>query len=48
MNPRLWLTQKLMCELFEVDVRTVSEHLRNICQSRELVEESVVRKFRNT
>ena len=26
----IWLTQKLMARLFEVDVRTVSEHLRNI------------------
>jgi hypothetical protein len=44
----IWLTQKLMAELFAVDVRTVSEHLKNIFQSRELHEDSVSRKFRNT
>jgi len=44
----LWLTQKLMAELFAVDVRTVSGHLKNIFQSGELQEDSVVRKFRNT
>ena len=44
----LWLTQKLMAELFDVNVRTVSEHLRNIFLSGELQEESVIRKFRNT
>lgn len=26
----LWLTQKMMSELFDVDVRTISEHLQNI------------------
>ena len=26
----IWLTQKLMAELFNVDVRTISEHLKNI------------------
>ena len=31
-----WLTQKAMAELFGVDVRTVSEHLRNIFDSGEL------------
>lgn len=31
-----WLTQKAMAELFDVDVRTVSEHIRNIFDSGEL------------
>ena len=44
----VWLTQKLIAALFEVDVRTVSEHLQNIVASGELKEESVIRKFRNT
>ncbi len=38
-----WLTQKRMAELFEVDVRTVSEHLQNIFKTGELVEDSVIR-----
>jgi hypothetical protein len=44
----VWLTQKLMAALFEVDVRTVSEHLKNIFSGGELREEAVIRKFRNT
>lgn len=44
----LWLSQKLMAELFGVDVRTVSEHLKNIFGSQELAAEAVIRKFRIT
>lgn len=44
----IWLTQKLMAALFDVDVRTISEHLRNIFDSGELDEEAVIRKFRTT
>ncbi len=44
----IWLTQKLMAELFAVDVRTVSEHLKNIFESNELDADSVVRKIRIT
>lgn len=44
----VWLTQKLMAELFGVDVRTVSEHLQNILKNNELEEDSVIRKFRTT
>ncbi|HBO8996460.1 TPA: virulence RhuM family protein, partial [Pseudomonas aeruginosa] len=42
----LWLSQKLMAELFGVDVRTVSEHLKNIFASHELAPEATIRKFR--
>lgn len=42
----LWLTQKLMAELFQKDVRTVNEHLKNIIAEGELAEEAVVREFR--
>lgn len=44
----IWLSQKLMSELFSVDVRTISEHLKNIFESRELDADSVIRKFRTT
>ncbi len=44
----IWLTQKLMAELFDVDKRTISEHLQNIFNSRELLEDSVVWNFRTT
>ncbi len=44
----VWLTQKLIATLFDVDIRTVSEHLKNIFASGELKEDSVLRNFRNT
>ncbi len=42
----VWLTQKLIAVLFEVTVPTVSEHLANIYQQRELNQEATVRNFR--
>ncbi|MDE2616844.1 MAG: virulence RhuM family protein [Burkholderiales bacterium] len=39
----VWLSQKLMAELFAVDVRTVSEHLKNIYAAAELQREATVR-----
>ncbi len=47
-NDDIWLTQKHMAELFEVNIRTISEHLKNIFTSKELNKDSVIRKFRNT
>jgi hypothetical protein len=44
----VWLSQKLMATLFDVDVRTISEHLKNIFESGELQADAVVRKFRIT
>ena len=42
----IWLSQKLMAELFAVDVRTISEHLQNIYQQKEIAETATIRKFR--
>jgi len=47
-DENVWLTQKLIAELFAVDVRTVNEHLKNIFIEQELAENSVVRNFRIT
>ncbi len=44
----VWLTQKQMAELFDVDVRTISDHLQTIFQTGELSQESVIRKIRIT
>ncbi len=41
-----WLDQRRMAELFGVDVRTVSEHLRTVYDSGELNEEATLRKIR--
>jgi hypothetical protein len=45
-NETLWLTQALIAELFQKDVRTINEHLVNIFEEGELQRESTVRKFR--
>ncbi len=44
----VWLSQKLMAELFDVTVPTVNEHLKNIFSTNELDENSVIRNFRIT
>jgi len=41
----VWLTQKLIAKLFDVNVATVNEHLKNIFKTHELKEDSVIRKF---
>ena len=42
----VWLTQKLMAALFDVDVRTVNEHLANIYQNGEQQRTATIRNFR--
>ena len=44
----IWLTQKMMGVLYDVNVRTVNEHLKNIFADSELRADSVIRKFRIT
>jgi hypothetical protein len=42
----IWLSQKLMATLFEVDVRTINEHLKNIYTQKEQTETATIRYFR--
>ncbi|MBF0588935.1 MAG: virulence RhuM family protein [Magnetococcales bacterium] len=42
----LWLSQALMADLFQKNVRTINEHLINIYQEGELASETTIRKFR--
>ena len=42
----VWLTQKLMAELFQLKIPTINEHIRNIYSEGELVPEATIRKFR--
>jgi hypothetical protein len=42
----VWLSQALMAELFQKDVRTINEHLVNIFDEGELSREATIRKFR--
>jgi hypothetical protein len=45
-NETLWLSQALIGELFQKDVRTINEHLSNIYDEGELAPEATIRKFR--
>jgi len=42
----VWLTQRQLADLYEKDVRTVSEHIQNILAEHELAAASTIRKFR--
>ena len=42
----IWLTQKMMATLFDVSVKTISEHLQNVYDQGELEREATIRKFR--
>jgi len=42
----IWLTQALIAELFQKDVRTINEHLTNVYEEGELSREATIRKFR--
>jgi hypothetical protein len=47
-NETAWLSQKLMAELFDIAISTTNEHLKNIFNTKELEENSVIRNFRIT
>jgi len=42
----LWLTQKMIADLYQKKVNTINEHLTSIYQDDELVQNSTIRKFR--
>ena len=42
----IWLTQRLLAELYQISVPTVNEHLANIYAEGELAAEATIRKFR--
>ena len=44
-NETVWLTQKMMTELFQVTVPTINEHIKNIFDEGELKLEVTIRKF---
>jgi len=47
-DENVWLTQKMMATLYDVDVRTVNYHLKRVFSDSELQEDSVIRNFRIT
>ena len=42
----IWLTQKAMAQLYDINIRTVNEHIKSIFNDRELTPEATIRKFR--
>ncbi len=44
----IWLTQKKMAELFDVEANTINYHLKEVFKIGELEEKSVIRKIRIT
>ncbi len=47
-HENIWLSQKMIALLYDVDVRTVNYHLKTIFKDSELEESSVIRNFRIT
>jgi len=47
-DENVWLSQKMMAVLYDVDVRTISYHLKNVFADHELEENSVIQFFRIT
>jgi hypothetical protein len=45
-DENIWLTQKMLAVLYDVDVRTVNYHIKKIFGDSELQEEATIRKFR--
>jgi hypothetical protein len=47
-DENVWITQKMMATLYDVDVRTINYHLKKVFSDSELQENSVIRNFRIT
>lgn len=45
-DENIWLTQKMMAELYGVRISTINEHIKKIFADNELVEDSTIRNFR--
>jgi len=44
-DENIWLTQKLLATLYDVEIATINEHLKNIFEDRELDEGATIRNF---
>ena len=45
-DENIWLTQKMMATLHDVDVRTINDHIKKIYLDSELEVDSTIRNFR--
>jgi len=47
-DENVWLSQKMMAQLYDVEVATINYHLKKVFEDSELEEGSVIRNFRIT
>jgi len=47
-DENVWLSQRMMAQLYDVEVPTINYHLKKVFEDSELEEDSVVRNFRIT
>ena len=47
-DENIWLTQKMLSILYDIDVRTINYHIKKIFEDSELSAKAVIRKFRIT
>ena len=45
-DENIWLTQKMMATLYDVDVRTINEYIKKMYSDSELEEDSTIQNFR--
>lgn len=45
-DENMWLTQRMMAELYHIDVRTINDHIKKIYSDNELTEDATIRNFR--
>lgn len=45
-DENIWLTHKMMAQLYNVSLPTINEHIKKIYVDRELTESATIRKFR--
>ena len=45
-DENIWLTQKMMAQLYDVDIRTINEHIKKIYADSELQQDATIRNFR--
>jgi hypothetical protein len=47
-DENVWLSQKMMAQLYDVEVHTINYHLKKVFEDSELEEDAVIRNFRIT
>jgi len=45
-NENIWLTQRLLADLYQIGVNTINHHIKEILADGELTEEATIRQYR--